>query len=525
MPEEPADPAPAEEAAAPSAPIEDVALELIEFARAGNVAECKRLLSESTDVPFLLSFRDDRWSALTWASSEGNLELVTLLLEHGAAESHLQSEEQEETDEPITSPLHWAAYKGHLRIVWLLLVQGLSPSVPDSEQNTALHLAATGGHIAVLKTLLSVGINVIAKNEYGNSALQLTTSAECRELLRVAAKSSQDGRTTLCSCSGEFVSESDSVKSVVVDRVSTPTPRPVRYANHCYAKIQAAEDELQTALAGTNTEALRAAIEAAESIGAAAAPLDTAIQGLQRLEAQIELQTQSGEIEKLRPLSSRGAMKPLLLALKAAREHGVHASLLESADRLVQVVDAEAALIECAAACEPLAMEDDPEVPLGPTVDSPFAARAEAGIAKLSSYIEAAKALEALEDVMQNTEQLHRKLVGESELRRALAIPKEGTMTGEDGESQVPVWTHVSGQTSASLLDSLYVRDEQLESALEKCIAEEVAPGIVAAAQEEQKAHKENLERVQLEDDERKAKEALAAAKAAKKKKGGKKKK
>lgn len=103
---------------------------------------------------------------------------------------------------------------------------------------------------------------------------------------------------------------------------------------------------------------------------------------------------------------------------------------------------------------------------------------------------------------------------------RALAIPKEGTTTGEDGESEVPIWMHMSGQTSMSLLDSLYVRDEQLESALEKCVVEEVAPGIVAAAQEEQKAHKENLERVQMEDDERRAKEAAAAAKAGKKKKG-----
>ena len=37
---------------------------------------------------------------------------------------------------------------------------------------------------------------------------------------------------------------------------------------------------------------------------------------------------------------------PLLLPLKNARERGVQASIIESADRLVQAVDAETALAE-----------------------------------------------------------------------------------------------------------------------------------------------------------------------------------
>ena len=94
-------------------------------------------------------------------------------------------------------------------------------------------------------------------------------------------------------------------------------------------------------------------------------------------------------------------------------------------------------------------------------------------------------------------------------------MPKE--IPAEDVELGMPTWTHLSGESSTSLLDSLGVHVQGLEGALETCIVENVAPGIVAAAQEELKSQREHLERVQIEEEERKAREAAAIAKKAKK--------
>ena len=410
-----------EEASASSAPFDEMAHELIRFARDGQLAECKRLLREAPDVPLLLGFCDGCWSALAWASSEGHLEIVTLLLDHGAAEALISS--PADADEPLTTPLHWAAFEGHLRIVWLLLVRGFPPNIPDSEQNTALHLAATGGHADILKTLLSVGAHASAKNTYGNTALQLTKpSSECRELLYAAAKASQDGRRFLCTCSGEFVAEVDSVHSIVVDRTSKPTPRPVRYSSHCYGRIQAAERELhaqtQNAPVGTDTAALAAAIASAERIGAAVGLIDTATAALLRLEARLDMGARAAEVDALRPLETAAPTTLLLESVSLARERGVELKLVENAEQLIRVAQAELVLRECTERCMPHQMVDDPEMQLGPAADSELATRAEAAVEELADALQGVKTLEPRKHLVAEGERVYRKLCAEAQLRR-----------------------------------------------------------------------------------------------------------
>lgn len=48
------------------------------------------------------------WSSLTWAAKDGRLALVELLIEHGAAPSHLATDG--------TTPLQWARDNGHLEV-------------------------------------------------------------------------------------------------------------------------------------------------------------------------------------------------------------------------------------------------------------------------------------------------------------------------------------------------------------------------------------------------------------------------
>ena len=108
-------------------------------------------------------------------------------------------------------------------------------------------------------------------------------------------------------------------------------------------------------------------------------------------------------------------------------------------------------------------------------------------------------------------------LSGESELRKALLAPKEGTT-----EEGAQCWTEHNGSKTYSQLEDLQFRNDFLDASLEKCVAAGTAAGIVAHGQKVQKDLKAALKQAQIEDEERKAKEAAAAAKAAKK---GKKKK
>jgi len=155
-----------------------------------------------------------------------------------------------------------------------------------------------------------------------------------------------------------------------------------------------------------------------------------------------------------------------------------------------------------------------------PSASSGPALKAEAGIVKLASSIAAAQSAEAMEEVVQRAEQLHRRLCAESDLRKALLEPKESA--GEDG---TPSWTHWNGVKTLTMLEMLQTRDNMMDTSLEKCAAEGVHQSILDEAMKSQKTLKAALKQAVAEDEERKAKEAAAAAKAAKKKKGGKKKK
>ena len=495
---------------------------LIASAKAGDVESAKSLLESGAPAGFTDS---GGWSSLTWAASEGHTEVVALLLEQEGVAPEADSAKAGEglavpTDVPAmnNNPMHWAAYKGHTHIVWKLLTAGFSPRLLDTEGNTALHLASAGNHWLILQSMLSQGLDVTAKNAYGNTPLKLTTDATCQTLLRRAMAAAVEGKTYLCSCCGEFVGAAESVAATVTDRVSKPTPRPVRYAHASAANIKAAEEALDAAIKAADTEALEAAITAAEETGAAIALLEGGTAALARLQAQIALQAAVAQLDGQRPLKDRMAIRPLLQPLKAARANGVQPQLIEGADRLLQTVDAEAALIEVREGCDAMVMVDDgPTEAEPPPATSDFHRRAETGVAQLAAAIANAQSVEAMEEVVQSAEQLHRRLTGELEMRLGLLEPEEGP--GEEEGSVA--WTHHNGTKTHSVLEKLQLRNDQFDSAIDKCAAEGTLETILEKAYVHQKDLKELLKTAVAEDEERKAKEAAAAAKAAKKKKGG----
>ena len=531
--------------------------DLIYAARNGDIETVKSLLGDSVPI----GFRDGSgWTALKWAASEGHEDVLALLLDFGAAEDEVGAAEADGTSGG-GSALHWAAYKGHVRLVWRLLTckPKLSARALDAESNTPLHLAAAGGHLLVLKTMLSEGVDVSLKNAYGNSASQLSTFTNIQALLKEAHSAALDGRPYLCSCSGEFCSEAKSTADAVIDRVSAPNLRPVRYSSTCAQQIRMAEDALTHAIRAADVPRLQEAIEKAEKIGASLPMIEDAITSLERLQAQIALGEAVEELQGLRPLKERALLRPINAPLKQARDTGVAAAILADADSLIATVDAEVYLLETIAACTPHRMPDAEEPP---SAESDAAKRAEAAIAKLAAAIAQAQAVEAFLEVIEQAETELAFLTAESELRKSLLLPKEGT--AEDG---TPYWTQHNGQRVYSALEDLQVcvggregraralssppspslpslratnllshlssrpscalfycrgqfRNDFLDASIEKAMTAGTQPQIMAFAAKAQKELKVKLKDAQIEDEDRKAKEAAAAAKAAKKKKG-----
>ena len=504
--------------------------DLIMSVRMGDVERAKTLLSDGAPA----SFTDaGGWSALTWAASEGHSEIIDLLLEaagpappegEAKAADPEELEESEKTVSAVTSPLHWAAFKGHVHIVWKLLTAGHSPRTLDSEGNSALHLASTGNHLLIVQTLLSQGLDTQSRNAYGNMPLQLTTDATCQKLLRQAAINANQGRIHLCSCSGDFFSGADSVAANVTDRVSRPTVRPARYSHACAAAIKASEEALEAAIKAVDTEALEAAITQAEAAGAAVALLEHGIQALSRLRAQIELQAAVATLDGKRPTKDRENIRPLLPPLKNARANAVQPQLIDAADQLLQTVEAEAALLEQSDLCATMVMVEPaepaegvpPEPALPPPASSDFHRTTEAGMNRLGVKIAAAQVVEAMEEVVQTAEQLHRQLGAETELRLALVEPTEGP--GE--EEGTVIFSHPNNAKTTTKLESLQLRNDMLDAALDKCAAEGSVEVILEEVRKTQKVLKAELKEAVALDEEVKAKEAAAAAKAAKKKKG-----
>jgi hypothetical protein len=345
--------------------------------------------------------------------------------------------------------------------------------------------------------------------------------------LQEAAAAAVAGRPFLCSHSGEFVSAANSISASVIDRVSAPHVRPVRYSKECAEQITAAEDALQAAIKTlADPDVIEAALETAETLGAAVPLLDNAQTTLLQLQAQIALQDRMVEVNQQRPLPSRALLKGMMRALKQCRERMASPALIEQGDRLIHTIKAEVALTECTAAGGAFAMTGD-HVKAGENGNEvispshPFAAQADECIAKLDGLIAAAQMTETLDGVIQAGEATLRKLTAESEVRKALDNPRESEEPAVGGKpgAITTVWTHASGQKSCSLLEKLQLQTSTLAAAILMCEEEGVDEAVIWGAKANASILEDALQAETAADGDRKAKEA-AAAKGKKKGKG-----
>jgi palmitoyltransferase len=70
-----------------------------------------------------------------------------------------------------STPLHWATRQGHLPMVVLLMSYGADPSILDGEGCSGIHLAAQFGHTAIVAYFIAKGQNVDARDKNGMTPL------------------------------------------------------------------------------------------------------------------------------------------------------------------------------------------------------------------------------------------------------------------------------------------------------------------------------------------------------------------
>ncbi|XP_057717255.1 caskin-1 isoform X5 [Corythoichthys intestinalis] len=113
-----------------------------------------------------VNFQDtDGFSPLHHAALNGNLELITLLLESQAA--------VDIRDQKGMRPLHYAAWQGKAEPMKMLLKSGSSVNIQSDEGQIPLHLAAQHGHYDVSEMLLQHQSNPCIVDNAGKTPLDL----------------------------------------------------------------------------------------------------------------------------------------------------------------------------------------------------------------------------------------------------------------------------------------------------------------------------------------------------------------
>ncbi|EGT36334.1 hypothetical protein CAEBREN_21403 [Caenorhabditis brenneri] len=267
---------------------------LIVAVRVGNTPVAKQLAQ--IDPESIDETDNEGWSALLNAAHGGFVDIVRLLIDHGAA-----------VDQPDLmgwSPLMWAVYKNHLDVVDLLLnakghvnlideEDGLTPLIVASGRgfaqiverlieadcqvnacdkfgSTALIWAARKGHLPVVQLLLNSGAEVDAVGMYSSTALMLATRGNFLQVvdllltrepnvnvadqngLTALGMAARDGYADICESlinSGAFVNQCDRFGNwILTSAVRSGNAAIVRMILDKYADINCQDSEKRTPL-------------------------------------------------------------------------------------------------------------------------------------------------------------------------------------------------------------------------------------------------------------------------------------
>lgn len=103
-------------------------------------------------------------SILHWAAINNRMEIVRYLVSKGAIVDKFGGDLN-------STPLHWATRQGHLTMVVLLMSLGADPSLLDGEGCSGIHLAAQFGHTAIVAYFIAKGHDVDMRDKNGMTPL------------------------------------------------------------------------------------------------------------------------------------------------------------------------------------------------------------------------------------------------------------------------------------------------------------------------------------------------------------------
>ena len=128
----------------------------------------------------------DGETALTWAATNGQEEIVHLLLEAGA------DTEWRGDDPPLYTALHVAAQYGRSEVARVLLEFDADTEALDGERRRPLHLASLKGHADVAQLLLDSGADKEAEDRYGRRPLHMAAACDRLAVVQLLVEAGVD---------------------------------------------------------------------------------------------------------------------------------------------------------------------------------------------------------------------------------------------------------------------------------------------------------------------------------------------
>ncbi|KAL3474270.1 ankyrin repeat-containing domain protein [Aspergillus californicus] len=143
-------------------------------------------------------------SALHWAASAGNSNIITVLL-HAGMDINIRSSWANET------PLILAAQRAHYRAAAVLVAAGANTSLPDYFGHTPLEHAANNSILSLVQLLVNNGANVDWQSLDGRTPLSFAVEHGSIHIVEFLVNSGCDvnlpdtyGKTPICRCKGNW---------------------------------------------------------------------------------------------------------------------------------------------------------------------------------------------------------------------------------------------------------------------------------------------------------------------------------
>jgi len=123
-------------------------------------------------------------SALQWASMNGNIEVVRVLLDNEASIDY--------SGGSACTSLYLASSANHIDSVRLLIDRGANVDAVDKNGDSALHIASEHGHLEIARLLLNGGVNVNLVNKYNHTPLYNATNNADVEMVKLLIENRAD---------------------------------------------------------------------------------------------------------------------------------------------------------------------------------------------------------------------------------------------------------------------------------------------------------------------------------------------